>query len=179
MNYYAIQVKTRTENRFIKLFRSLYPEITLPIHFPQRRLDIRRKGKVKESMSAVFPGYIFIEASCDEEIIACQWEFRRTEGFYRFLRSNQEITPLADRDLELALHFIKNSGSIAGRSRVFFDENSRIIVVEGPLMGLEGRIIKVDRRKRRAKIMLDLYNDSFSIDLAFEVIGAAQPGGAR
>ena len=97
-------------------------------------------------MSAVFPGYIFVEASGDEEILACQWEFRRTEGFYRFLRSNQEITPLADRDLELVLHFIKNPGAVAGSSKVYFDENSRIIVVEGPLMGLEGRIIKVDKR---------------------------------
>jgi transcriptional antiterminator NusG len=44
-------------------------------------------------------------------------------------------------------------------------------------MGLEGSIIKVDKRKGRAKIKLDLYNDSFSIDLAFEVIGqAARPG---
>jgi transcriptional antiterminator NusG len=47
--------------------------------------------------------------------------------------------------------------------------------VEGPLMGLEGRIIKVDRRKGRAKINLDLYNDSFTIDLAFEVIGTLDP----
>jgi len=58
---------------------------------------------------------------------------------------------------------------------VYFNEDSRIVVVEGPLMGLEGRIVKVDRRKGRAKIMLDLYNDSFSIDLAFEVIGALEP----
>jgi len=176
MNYYAIQVKTRAENKFIKLFRSLNPEITFPIYFPQRRLDIRRKGKVKASMSAVFPGYIFVEASCDEEIISSQWKFRHTEGFYRFLRSNQEITHLVDRDLELVLHFLRNTDAIAGRSMVYFDEDSRIVVVEGPLSGLEGRIIKVDRRKRRAKIMLDLYNDSFAIDLAFEVIAS---GGVR
>jgi len=180
MNYYAIQVKTRAENRFIKLFKAMHPNAAFPIYFPQRCLDIRRKGQVKPSMAAVFPGYIFIEADDDEDILAYQWEFRRTEGFYRFLRSNQEITPLADRDLELVLHFIKNAGPIAGRSKVYFNENSRIVVVEGPLMGLEGRIVKVDRRKGRAKIMLDLYNDSFSIDLAFEIIGALEPvKGAR
>lgn len=175
MNYYAIQVRTRAENKFIKLFKALHPEITFPIYFPQRRLDIRRGGKIKPSMSAVFPGYIFIEADCDEDIVSRQWDFRRTEGFYRFLRSNREITPLADRDLELVLHFIKNAGPVAGRSKVYFNENSRIVVVEGPLMGLEGRIIKVDRRKGRAKINLDLYNDSFNIDLGFEVIGALEP----
>ena len=177
MNYYALQVKTRAESRFIKLFKALHPEINLPIYFPQRRLDIRRKGRLRPSMSAVFPGYIFIEADCDEEIKERQWEFRRTEGFFRFLRSNQEITPLANRDLELVLHFIKNAGPVAGRSKVYFNENSRIVVVEGPLVGLEGRIVKVDKIKGRAKINLDLYNDSFTIDLAFEVIGAMEPAG--
>jgi len=175
MNYYAIQVKTRSENRFIKLFKALHPEVNFSIYFPQRRLDIRRSGKIKPSMAAVFPGYIFVEADNDNEILAHQWDFRRTEDFYRFLRSNQDITPLADRDLELVLHFIKNSGPVAGRSKVYFNENSRIVVVEGPLLGLEGRIIKVDRRKGRAKIKLDLYNDSFAVDLAFEVIGSTEP----
>jgi transcriptional antiterminator NusG len=175
VNYYAIQVKTRSENKFIKLFRKLHPEVTFPIHFPQRCLDIRKNGKIKPSLSAIFPGYIFIEAENNDEIIARQWEFRRTEGFYRFLKTNQNITPLADRDLEIVLHFIRNTGSVAGRSKVYFNENARIVIVEGPLVGLEGRIIKVDKRKGRAKIKLDLYNDSFAIDLAFEVIGSLEP----
>lgn len=175
MNYYAIQVRTRTENKFIRLFRSMYPDIAFPLHFPQRRLNIRKNGKIRPSLSAIFPGYIFIEAEDNREILGCQWEFRRTEGFFRFLKSNQNISPLSGRDLEIVLHFIKNTGSIAGRSKVYFNENERIVVVEGPLMGLEGKIIKVDKRKGRAKVSLDLYNDSFAIDLAFEVIGATSP----
>jgi len=175
MNYYAIQVKTRSEEKYIKLLRTMHPEIYFPIHFPQRRLDIRKNGKIKASTLAVFPGYIFIEAENDEEIHACQWEFRRTKGFFRFLKTNQDITPLAHRDLELVLHFIKNTGQIAGRSRVYFNENSKIVVIEGPMCGLEGRIVKVDKRKGRAKIKLDIYDDSFSIDLAFEVIDSMEP----
>jgi transcriptional antiterminator NusG len=171
MNYYAIQVKTRGEEKFIKLYNALHPETCLPLYFPQRRIDIRRKGITRQSTSAVFPGYVFIEAEM-EDILARQWEFRRTDGFYRFLKSNQNIRPLTDRDLELVLHFIKKVGPVAGISRVYFNENSRIVVMDGPLMGLEGRIIKVDKRKKRAKVKLDLYKDSFSVDLAFEEIGA-------
>jgi transcriptional antiterminator NusG len=173
MNYYAIQVKTRGEEKFIKLFKALYPETRFPLYFPQRRIDIRRKGVMRESRAAVFPGYIFIEAET-EEIMAHRWDFRHTDGFYRFLKSNQNIRPLADRDLELVLHFTKKSGPIAGLSRVYFNEESRIVVMEGPLMGLEGKIIKVDKRKKRAKVRLDLYDDSFTIDLAFEVIGSLE-----
>jgi transcriptional antiterminator NusG len=174
VNYYAVQVKTRAEEKYIKLLRAMHPEIPFPIYSPKRRIDIRRKGEVSQSTSAVFPGYIFVEVGEDMDIHQYQWAFRRTDGFFRFLRSNQNISPLADRDLETALHFIKNVGPVAGKSRVYFNENSRIVVVEGPLMGLEGRIVKVDKRKGRVKIKLDLYNDSFTIDLGFETIGVVE-----
>ena len=175
MNYYAIQVKARSEENFLKLLKALHPDVKLPLYFPKRCLDIRKAGKLIPSTLAVFPGYIFIEAESNAEIYSYQWEFRRTAGFYRFLKSNQEITPLSGKDLELVLHFIKNTGPVAGRSRVYFDENTKIVVLDGPLYGLEGMIIKVDRRKGRAKIKLDLYKDSFTIDLAFEVLDALTP----
>ncbi|MCL2231188.1 MAG: antiterminator LoaP [Treponema sp.] len=174
MNYYAIQVKTHSEDKFIERLKKEHPDLPFAIHFPKRRLNIKRAGKIVPSTPAVFPGYIFVEAESDEEIENRQWDFRHTSGFYRFLISNRNITPLTDRDLELVLHFISSTGAIADRSKVYFNENSRIVVVEGPLYGLEGRIVKVDKRKGRAKIKLDLYNDSFAIDLAFEVIGPAE-----
>jgi transcriptional antiterminator NusG len=174
MHYYALQVKTRGEAKYIKLFRAIHPEIKLPVYFPQRALDIRRAGKIIHTKSAIFPGYIFIEIDNDDNILNYHWSFRRTDGFFRFLRSNQNILPLADRDLELVLHFIKQVDALAGKSKVVFDENSRISVIEGPLAGLEGKIIKVDKRKGRAKIRLDLYDDSFTIDLAFEMLESAE-----
>ena len=170
MAYYAIQVKTRGEEKFIRIFRKQNPEIDLPLYFPQRSLDIRRGGRIKPSLLAIFPGYVFLEISDKESIYQYQWAFRRTLGFYRFLRSNQDIAPLQSRDLELVMHFIKQTGSLAGKSRVYFDDNARIVVISGPLSGLEGRIIKADKRKGRAKVKLDLYDDSFNIDLAFEVL---------
>jgi len=174
MNLYALQVKTRTEKRFISLFRALHPENSIPIHFPQRQLSLRKNGVIKKTLLGVFPGYLFLEAANSNQIKASLLEFRQIDGFYRFLKSNNDITPLSNRDLELVLHFI-NSDNPAGLSKVYFDDNSRIIILEGPLCGLEGRILKVDKRKGRAKVKLDLYDDSFSIDLAFEVISKTQP----
>ena len=167
-----MQVKTRGEEKFIRLFRAQNPDIKLPLYFPQRCLDVRRGGKMIISRLPVFPGYIFLELAQGEDIFHYQWAFRRTEGFYRFLISNQEIIPIRNQDLELVLHFVKYP--LAGKSKVYFNENSRIVVVSGPLSGLEGRIIKVDKRKGRAKIRLDLYDDSFSIDLAFELLVKAE-----
>jgi transcription termination/antitermination protein NusG len=172
-NIYALQVKTKGEEKFIRHARAAHPEFAQGLSFPQRCLDIRKGGKTKPSKLAVFPGYVFLELGAEENVKNCFWAFRKIEGFYRFLRSNRDIVPLKNRDLELVVHFIKKVGPLAEKSKVYFDEESKIVVLYGPLAGLEGRIVKVDRRKKRAKISLDLYDDSFFVDLAFEVIEKA------
>ncbi|MDR0452642.1 MAG: antiterminator LoaP [Treponema sp.] len=177
MKYYAIQVKTRGEEKYIRLFRATHPEFRAEIYFPQRRIDERRGGVVFPRQTGIFPGYIFLELSNDDSVLRYHWNFRRTDGFFRFLKSNRNIRALEGRDLETVLHFIKRVGPVAGKSKVYFNENSRIVVVDGPLLGLEGKIVKVDKRKGRARIKLDIYDDSFSIDLAFETIEPASAAG--
>jgi transcriptional antiterminator NusG len=61
-------------------------------------------------------------------------------------------------------------GGEIGSSLVAFDENNRITVIQGPMMGMEGRIIKVDRRKKRAKVRLEMNDSPISFDLSFEVL---------
>ena len=173
-SYYVLHVRTRGEENFMREARSICHDKAISLYFPRRSLDIRRKGVIIPSRPAVFPGCVFLELATDEDARRYLWAFRKIKGFYRFLRSNKDITPLQNRDLEVVLHFIKKSGPLAEKSKVYFDENSRIVVMQGPLSGLEGRIVKVDKRKKRAKIRLDLYGDSFSVDLAFEVL--VKPG---
>ncbi|MDR0389157.1 MAG: antiterminator LoaP [Spirochaetaceae bacterium] len=171
MRYYTIQVKTRSELKFMRFYRAMYQDKPLPLYFPQKEIPQRRRGVLCTRRRAVLPGYIFIELMEEDSIKNYYWELRRTPGFFRFLVSNRDIRPLEGRELEAVLYLLKAVGPVAGISRVGFDENSRIVVLEGPLKGFEGRIIKVDKRKGRARVQLDLYNESHWIDLAFEVIG--------
>jgi len=168
--YYTMQVRTRWEEKYISRFKAQYPDITLPLHFPKRILSLRKAGKNKNTAMPIFPGYLFLEIPEDERISDYFQAFRKTDGFFRFLKANNDIVPLQKRDLEIVLHFVKKVKNIAGISKVCFDENSKIVVLSGPLSGLEGKIVVVDTRKKRAKIKLDLYDNSFCIDLAFEVI---------
>jgi transcriptional antiterminator NusG len=143
---------------------------------PKKMLPIRRMGKTIQKLAPVFPGYIFIES---EDILAeldILWAIRRTAGFIRFLRESSSPTPLSDRDVTLLRRFM-SFGEYADTSKVTFDENDRIVVLEGPLKGLEGQIVKVNRRKGRAKVLLDMYGESFPIDLGFEVVERVKGGG--
>lgn len=170
MSFYVISIEPRREERFLKLAEQSLPMERLRLHWPRRKLTIRRRGKRVESLAAVFPGYVFLETdSFDAEI------FRTTKklpGFYRFLESNVRIRPLGGDDLMLVAHFVR-FGDVIGKSTVTFDENARIQVTDGPLVGLEGRIVKVDRRKQRAKVRLDLYKESFLVDFGFEILASS------
>ena len=167
MNYYVVSVQPRKEETFLTIARRRLPADRIRLHWPRRKLTIRRRGKREETLAPVFPGYIFAEAEeIDDKLFST---VKRLPGFYRFLESNDRIRALSGDDLELVSHFVR-FGDVIGKSKVTFDEKSRIQVQEGPLAGLEGRIEKVDRRKQRAKVRLDLYKESFLVDFGFELL---------
>ncbi|GMO23216.1 MAG: antiterminator LoaP [Termitinemataceae bacterium] len=170
MKYYAIQVKTRSEEKFIKIFQCEHPEVAAAMYFPKREVIEKRMGKKEHKILPVFPGYLFIEIADDVDIHQYHWTFRKTDGFFRFLKSNQNISRFSGHDLEIILHFIKRPSSLAGISKVFFNENDRIVVVSGAMAGFEGKIVKINKRKGRAKVNLDLCGENFAFDLSFETI---------
>ena len=171
MNFYVISVRAGKEEALLTIARRREELAPVQFHWPRRKLTIRRKGKRIETLAPLFSGYLFLETDSITEPI--YRTTKRLPGFYRFLESNDRIRPLSGEDLELVGHFIK-LGEIIGKSQVVFDENSRIHVKNGPLSGLEGKIVKVDRRKQRAKVRLDLYKESFLVDFGFELIGPTE-----
>jgi len=175
MNVYIIQVETGTEERFIALVRAT-PELSssdIPefnLLWPRRNLTIRKRGRRIRTNQPLFPGYLILESETISEPL--YRGFRRTPGFYRFLRGNHDIVALEGTQKEMIRRLL-SFGEVVSQSKAYFDVNNRIHVTEGPLKGLEGCIVKVNRRKGRAKVRMDLYEDSFLVDLGFEVMEAS------
>ena len=170
MNYYIIQVATGREQNFIDCLQRQAPEVAQAHNFIYltRELYIRRRGETLREVQPVFPSYIIMQTTgtVDGQTVLA---LKALPDFYHFLKSNTEITALAGNDLAIIQHFL-GLGPRIGPSLVRFDENDRIVVIEGPLKGIEGSIIKVDRRKQRAKIQVDFAGGAHTMDLSFEDI---------
>lgn len=169
MNYFVAQVKTGGEEKYIVTANRALAHLEDPprLIWPRRRLGLRKKGKTADQLAPIFPGYVFIET--DSLSKEAYWALRRGIGFYTFLRNNHDVQALSEEDRDLLLHFLK-LGEVVEKSTVYFDENNRIRVTQGALKDLEGRIVKVDKRKKRAKVKLSLYENSFLVDFGFEVM---------
>ncbi len=165
--FYVIAVRTGAEAKYIAGMQHLLDHEQGRIVWPRRNLTIRRSGRILESIASLYPGYLFWKTGylTDETVT----NLRKGPGFYKFLKSNCEIVPLDNRDASL-LEDLLAYGEIMRKSAVKFDENRRIRVVDGPLRRLEGSIVKVDRRKGRARVALSLHGRTMLVDLGFEVL---------
>ncbi len=170
MAFFAMQVRVGSEDRFVRGARGRTEIGGSALVWPRRRLRIRKGGTWRDSISPVFPGYLFVRTDgADGALLQC---LRTLPGFIRFLPDNASVHPLDQRDAATLSSLIA-CGGVVDRSLVTFDEERRIRVVSGPLRGMEGMIVAVDRRKGRARVRLALYEDSFEVDFGFQSLEAA------
>ncbi len=170
LTYYVIQIKTRGEDRYLSLAQQALEPLGIKLIWPRRSLRIRRRGRWRDILAPIFPGYLFLEV--EDVNPELYWILKKTPGFFRFLKSNHNIQPLPEPDARI-LASLTSFGEIVNRSVATFDEGGRIRIIEGPLKGLEGLISKVDKRKGRLKVKLDLYDESYQVDFGFNAIEKA------
>jgi transcriptional antiterminator NusG len=170
MKYFALQVKTRSEEKFLAIYRSDNPDTEANLYFPKMAVKERRRGHIVKKVRSIFPGYVFLALDDKDNITGHCRAFSETEGFFRFLPSNTNIRSMKGRDLELITRIIGIDGQVIGVPKVYFDENDHIVIIDGPFQGFEGKIVKVDKRKQRARVVLDLYGESHPIDISFDVV---------
>ena len=166
MSYFALHIKTGSETPIQKHIKDKLPE-DIAVFCPMRELLIRKKGKTKKEMKPLFPGYIFLNA---EEISATTLTALKTiNGFFQVLPSNKDIKAVPDQDMHIINSLFKKNFT-AHLSKARFDENDQIEIIDGPLKGKEGVIVKVEKRKGRAKIVINAFDKQHFVDLGFELM---------
>ncbi|WP_296028683.1 transcription termination/antitermination NusG family protein [uncultured Treponema sp.] len=168
MENYCIMVQTGSEEKFKEEATSRLSEIEksskVQFYFFKKMM---RTNKGKTFEEPLFPGYIFLEAdSLDTE---CVSTLKTVKNFYHFLKSNSDITELKGADLAVVEQF-KRCGERLGFSKLYFEPGRKIVVVEGPLQGLEGKIIAVNKKRCRVTIQLDMMPNVKKIDLMYDLV---------
>lgn len=164
MNWYVLRVLTGEELNVQKRLALTAPHIRTLI--PRRTLKERHQGMIKEVSRLLFPGYVFAYTLLDDE---SYYKMIDPDGVIEILgRPNPAPVPIK----EMA-HVLKwcEDGELIGLSKV--EDGDRVTVVSGPLKSMEGQIVRVDRRKGRARVRLTLFGEPKEIDFGIEMIEQA------
>lgn len=164
MEYYCIMVKTGEETAFKEkaqdAFLGYYPDTEF--FFFQRRL---RTNKGKYFDAPLFPGYLFfrIEKLSDDFILL----LKSLKSFYRILIDNTQPVQIQGKALDELKLFIRN-GEHWGVSKVQFLPGKKVRAISGPLVGLEGNIYMVNKKKKHITVISSLSPDGKRFDLLYE-----------
>ncbi|WP_367398132.1 antiterminator LoaP [Paenibacillus sp. MSJ-34] len=133
---------------------------------PRRKLMERRQGSFKEVTRLLFPGYVFVYTVLDHE---SYYKLVDQYGVIRIL-GRPDPCPVPLQEMAHVLKWCEES-ELVGMSRV--QDGEKVTVIDGPLKNMEGQIVRVDRRKGRARVRITLFGEPKEIDFGIDILDKA------
>ena len=164
MEYYCLMVRTGSEAEYKKQAQKVLADhgIEASLYYFQRRL---KKGTGDFFDAPLFPGYLFLQV---EGLRAEVFELlRRVKNFCRLLPSNTAPKMIRGAALE-ELKLFMGQGEYLGVSKVVFLPGKKIRAISGPLVGLEGNVYKVNKKKKQITVISSLSPDGKKFDLLYQ-----------
>ena len=127
---------------------------------PKLEVWSRRKDRRKKIQKALFPGYIFIHEVLDPNH---RLEILKTPGVVRIL--GNERGPVAVPDVQIESIQTILGGKSAVSPFPYLKEGQIVRVVEGPLKGCEGFLLKIKEGKEKLVISVDLLQRSVVVEI--------------
>ncbi|NLZ68142.1 MAG: hypothetical protein GX903_03975 [Spirochaetales bacterium] len=170
MSYYCIKCKMNKEDSVSKEIREalLEQDPHAQALFPKRTVNEKQKDKTWKSVTkALLPGYLLI-STCVKPTELQPIVIAIKHANY-VLRYNSKMYSLEAGDKAYAEWIFNNEG-ILKPSQVLLEPGERIRVLSGPLLGMEGKIVRVKKRERRAYIELPFAETCNTISLSIDIL---------
>ena len=163
--WYVVQVRTGDE---LKISGRLQLEVKVEgeeIFVPlfERRKCIR--GEWTRVTTPLFPGYIFFQT---DDVESMYGRLKKIDAFTKILKTGDCYTPISTEE-ERFIETLTGDEHVVEQS-IGVIEGDQIIIKRGPLYGLEGCIVKINRHKRIAIIRAEFMGGPREIKVGLEII---------
>lgn len=168
MNIYVLFVLGKSEQR-IKEYINKYTfhEAIVPVVVKL----LKRKTTIIKQEKILFPSYVFVRSELSPQAFkayAQQYLYNLT-GFIKILSYKEsELDALSSEEIRTLQPFFKNKGQF--EASIGFIEGDQIIITSGPLMGLESKIMHINRHKQQARLQVTLFNEVKEVNVSLEIL---------
>lgn len=162
VEYACVFCRSGSEEQLAREIEERYPFLDALCAMKVRYRHVN--GKPVEEKVVLFPGYLFLRLERNQN----PFQLSRGGSIYRILKSQDDNWKLTGSDRAFAEELFENGG-VFGISQAFY-ENDRIQIVNGPLKAYNGRILRVNHRKRTAQVVMSVQGLEMNVWLGFELI---------
>lgn len=150
--WYVIQVINGREDVMRERIERMVPASAMQeLFYPQFQTEIKVRGEWVNTTKPLFPGYLICDTADPRTV---QQHLLRMDDFARVLSGGQFV-PLAKEEVQLIGGFTHKGDRVVPMSEALKD-GDQVVVTAGPLLGHEGLIKSINRRKSTAFLELDL-----------------------
>ncbi len=139
----------------------------LQVLVPTEEEVVFKEGKRRSERRKLFPGYILVQMSMDDE---SWYAVRNTPGVTGFVSSEDESdkrpkpVPLEDKQIEDILSQV-NSG--ATRVSIGLERGETVRITEGPFVDFIGAINDIDEGKGKVRVLVSFFGRETPVELDF------------
>lgn len=167
-NWYVIQVPTGKEETMCRLIEcAAGPQVVSECFTPRYATQKKVRGEWRDVDAVLFPGYV-IAVTGDAETLRRRLD--RVVEFTRLLAMGEKFTPIEDADRAWLSAYTSEGDRVIPMSTAEIDEGDRVRVLSGPLMGNEGWIRSVNRRKSLAFIEVEMFGRKLQTKIGLGIL---------
>lgn len=164
--WYVIQVTTGKEEQILDMIKKYGAQEYLKECFIPK-YERRRKylGQWHQEEAVLFPGYIFI---ISDEVEDLYLALKQVPQLTKLLGVGEKWTPMTKEDIAII-------EALSGEERVVrysegYIVGSKVTITNGPLVGMEALIRRIDRHKRIAWMEIEIFGRKTEIQAGLEII---------
>lgn len=181
MKWYALFVQTGKEEEVKKFIQRYFEDIPCKCYVPKRVVPEKKNGQFSDIVKMMFPGYILLQTQMSFSVYYNIMKLPYIHSFLNYSNikdiqydqsyKNEEVffQHIPDEEIRQLQPFIGYESDIMNYS-LFGFKNEKLFILSGPLVGMEGRIKKIDKRKRRAKLSVNFMGREKLVDVGFEIL---------
>jgi transcriptional antiterminator NusG len=139
----------------------------LQVLVPTEEEVVFKEGKRRSERRKLFPGYILVQMSMDDE---SWYAVRNTPGVTGFVSSEDESdkrpkpVPLEDKQIEDILSQVELD---TNRVKIGLERGETVRITEGPFVDFIGGISDIDEGKGKVRVLVSFFGRETPVELDF------------
>ena len=169
--WYVLFTRTGSEDRLASILTQMLKNDDCKIFIPKKQLIYRRGGKKELFSKICFPGYIFIESyKSPNDFMAniVPMVYKHNNSYY-FLYYTEKSDIAMHEDERIALTKIIGNDYCINMSKAF-KEGDSIKITQGPLIGFEGSISKINKKQNIAIVNINMFCTTIPVTVGMHII---------
>lgn len=166
-NWYVLSTMPGIERKLKNSIKALVGDI-VTVYLPRRELWYRVNGKFQIVTKPFFPGYVFVYKKLEYLLIKSRYS--SLERYLHPVCYNDTFAMVEEKEMSFIIGLAGINGIVKASQATISNNDQAITIVSGPLKNITARLLYINKRKRKARIIVDMLNKQVAVTVGLEVL---------